>query len=436
MKTKEIAVTLPLAVLLYEIFFFRGKWKKRLLYLLPLLATLPIVPISVFATGDSAGDVLADIGEKSRVSASMSRLDYLFTQFRVIVTYLRLLILPVDQNVDYDYPVYNTFFTPPVLLSFLLLAALFALAVYLYFATRRAAGPVSTLKPQSSSDAAGGSPTQSVSSFNLQPSTVNDPVLRLISFGVLWFFLALAVESSIIPIQDVIFEHRMYLPNLGAATVFAATLSFLAEIFFRQSAGRWFVTVAVLIITGLAVATVQRNQLWGSELRLWQDAAAKSPQKARTLNNFAVALEGSGRRADAAQVFSRAIQVDPTYYKAYYNLADLYLVSDQPEKSLPLLQTAIRMKPDFTEAYVKMGAALLRGGDFREVIAFLERNLDRVSGHPEAHFYLGSAYAFLGQRDAAQRQLAIIARLDANLASTLAGLLGRNSPHGFSHGRD
>jgi protein O-mannosyl-transferase len=423
MKTKEIAFTLPLAVVLYEVFFFRGDWKRRLFCLLPLLATLPIIPVSVFLTGDSAGDVLSDISEKSRADVSMSRSDYLFTQFRVIVTYLRLLVLPVNQNLDYDYPIYTSFFTPPVFLSFLLLAALFALAVYLFFASR----PPSSLIPRPSSGAASGAPTQ--------PSILNDPAFRLIAFGILWFFLTLSVESSLIPIVDVIFEHRLYLPSVGAAAAFAAAFFLAAERFFRKIDERWIAAVALLIVAGLSLATLQRNHVWGSELRLWQDTAAKSPLKGRPLNNFAVALEDKGRRREAIEVLLRAIEVEPTYHRSWYNLGDLYIVSGRPEEALAPLQAAIELKPDFTEAYVKLGAALIRGRQFREAAIFLEQNLDRVATHGEARFYLGAAHAFLGNREAALRELGVVSQLDPALARDLAGLLRRSSGHGAPHGQ-
>jgi hypothetical protein len=35
--------------------------------------------------------------------------------------------------------------------------------------------------------------------------------------AIAWFFLTLSVESSVIPISDVMFEHRVYLPSAGAA---------------------------------------------------------------------------------------------------------------------------------------------------------------------------------------------------------------------------
>jgi hypothetical protein len=76
----------------------------------------------------------------------------------------------------------------------------------------------------------------------------------------------------------------------------------------------------------------------------------------------------------------------------------------------------------------------MRGGRFRDVIAFLEQNLDRVKEEPEARFYLGAAYAFLGNRQAAMRELDILTRFDSAFAATLSGLLGSKSNHGFTHG--
>jgi len=402
MKTKEIAFTLPFAVLLYEVCFFQGPWKRRLLYLLPLLATLPIIPMSVIDIGGPSGDIVSDAENQLRVGSSMSRMDYLFTQFRVIVTYLRLLVFPVKQNLDYDYPVYTTFFTTPVLLSFLLLMSIFGLAVYLFFTSRLH--------------------LSSAGSYNDTPQSKS--FLRLIAFGILWFFLTLSVESSLVPIKDVIMEYRLYLPFFGAAAAFVMIFYLMVEKLTGPTSGKLLYMGAALLVIVFGFATYQRNHVWGNAIRLWQDVVVKSPEKGRPLNNLGVALDKAGRRQEAFKTLSRAIKVDPNYYKSYYNLADLYLVSDQPDVALQLLQTSIKLNPYFTEAYVSLGAALMRAGKFREVTIFLEQNLDRIGDNAEARFYLGASYAFLGNREAAMRELAVLSRLDASYAANLRGMMG------------
>ncbi len=123
MKTKEIAFTLPIMILLYEFIFFKSTLKRKLVFLVPVLLTLVIVPMSMLHIDKPLGEVLSDLSEKSRLQTDMSRGDYLMTEMRVIVTYIRLIFLPVNQNLDYDYPIYRSFFSPPVFLSFLFLVS-------------------------------------------------------------------------------------------------------------------------------------------------------------------------------------------------------------------------------------------------------------------------------------------------------------------------
>jgi len=96
MKTKENSFTLPFMILLVEAVFFRSFNKRRWVALIPFLLTLLIIPVS-------RGDALGEAEGFARDTTAISRSEYLFTQFRVIVTYIRLLFLPIYQNLDYDY---------------------------------------------------------------------------------------------------------------------------------------------------------------------------------------------------------------------------------------------------------------------------------------------------------------------------------------------
>jgi hypothetical protein len=136
------------------------------------------------------GDV---IGDATQETAAISRNDYLLTQFNVIVTYIRLLFLPINQNLDYDYPLAHSLFAFPTFLSFLFLVMLVIVGVWIF---RKS---------------------------------------RLISFGIFWFFITLSVESSIIPIRDVIFEHRVYLPSVGFVICLTVALYQMLEQIHFQS---------------------------------------------------------------------------------------------------------------------------------------------------------------------------------------------------------
>ncbi|MCX5884708.1 MAG: hypothetical protein NT096_02140 [Proteobacteria bacterium] len=196
MHTKEITFTLPFIIILYELFFIDStlkSWGKRFLYLLPFILMLAIIPSTALklSAGDKPiGDIIGEIREQVQETPLISRGDYLLTQFNVIVTYIRLLLLPMNQNLDYDYPIARKLFQFPTFLSFMFLLALFIVAIYLFFKKR-----------------------------------------RLISFAILWFFITLSVESSIIPIRDVIYEHRVYLPSVGFVILIAIFLHESGESF-------------------------------------------------------------------------------------------------------------------------------------------------------------------------------------------------------------
>jgi len=407
MKTKEFSVTLPFMVILFEFSFFRGEWRQRFLYLLPLLLTIPIVPMSVFLPGftgapaapglspaaETSNHLLSIVNEQFRVQTTLPRWDYLLTQFRVIVTYLRLLILPVNQNLDYDYPVYSNFFTLPVLLSLLLLAALFALAVYFYWRTRQ-----SCPRPLAAE-------------------------CRLIGFGIFWFFMTLSVTSSVIPIADVIYEHRLYLPFFGVAAAVATSFAWIFKHISMKIGFGIPALLTALVICGFGVATYQRNQVWRNKITLWRDVAAKSPGKVRPFNNLGSALNEDGRFPEAISVLSRAIEIKPDHPEAWYNLGRSYILTERYPKAIPLLEKAIRLKPDYVEAYINLAAALNRQRRFDETIALLENQLRRWGGRAELRFNLGVAYAYTGNFPAAQKELAAVYRLDPALAPQLSKLL-------------
>ncbi len=103
MKTKEISFTLPLVAAGYELLFFTPRSRRSLLLLAPLAATALLVPLGLATQGRSFGDVLEDARRVVADAPGIPRSVYFLTQPRVVVRYLRLLVLPTGQNLDYDF---------------------------------------------------------------------------------------------------------------------------------------------------------------------------------------------------------------------------------------------------------------------------------------------------------------------------------------------
>jgi tetratricopeptide (TPR) repeat protein len=355
MKTKENTFTLPFMLLLVEVVFFGLPTRRGWLSLLPFFLTLPIIPLSrPGALGEG------EVGFAS-ATTDISRLEYLFTQFRVIVTYLRLLVLPVHQNLDYDYPVYHSLFQLPVFFSFLGLLGLGGGALWLLL---RRPGP--------------------------------SPTVRLMAFGVLWFFLSLAIESSIIPIPDVIFEHRLYLPSVGLFLAAGAALLRTADR--RRS---WEFVVVGLVVALFAVATYERNLVWKNGETLWSDVVLKSPQKSRGHNNLGRAYEDEQRLDDAIREYQTALTLKSDNDKAHINLGSIYEAQGRLNDAIKEYQTALTIKPNYVITHNNLGNIYKAQGRLDEAIREYQTASTLDPNYADSHYNLGIIYRQMGKYDQA-----------------------------------
>jgi hypothetical protein len=283
--SKESSATLPLMIVLTEwIFYGRPSWSPRLLRFAPFLLLVLAIPVTWKLLSPALpGSPRQENGEPPRdlahiltlsadQSGSISPTAYFLTQCTVVPRYLGLVLVPWGFNVDHDVPVAHEL-SAAVIGGFALLAGLFACGLY----------------------AVGRWPA--------------------IGFGVLWFFLALSIESSVFPIQDVMNEHRMYLAMPGVAFVLASGFSVAAR---RRPAAALAFGGGVVVL--LCALTIARNQVWRTELSLWSDALDKSPEKSRVHVNVGIGWYQEGRLDEAIRHYCRALAIDPKNRRARYDL--------------------------------------------------------------------------------------------------------------------
>jgi protein O-mannosyl-transferase len=378
MKTKENAFTLPLVLLLYEFLFFTGPGKKRILRLIPFLSTMMIIPLTLSGTDNPLEVVMR--APASHGYKGIARADYMLTQFRVIVTYLRLLFWPANQNFDYDYPLYHKFFSPEVTASFLFLLVIFGFGVYLVFRSRAARFSARGILSGESS--------------------------RLIGFGILWFFITLSVESSIIPIPMIICEYRVYLPSVGAfaalSTALFAVIEKLREKFvWADKAG---VSAVVIIVLALSTTAYARNQVWASRISLWEDVVAKSPNKATARNLLGVFYAEGGRAGDAIREFQTAVNLDPGFAEAYKNLGRAFYSQQRFDEALDKYSAAVRIKPDYAEVHNDIGSIYFIKGYTGNAISEFHTAIKFRPDFFMAYYNLGTVYYRQGDIEDAEKQ--------------------------------
>ena len=316
MFSKETAISLPLMVLLIEFFFFRREkavlpvvsWKLAVAALLALM----IVP-AVFRF-DVAGIVVSSHQSQSHLGDVLSLSTYLLTQLRVLVTFLRLVFVPVNLNLDHDYVMSHTLFEPATFLSFVVLAGL------LWAAWRwRERHP-------------------------------------MLAFAVGWFFLALS--SNLIPRSHVIFEHKLYLALAGLLP--ALCLGLYGLIPNRRA----FAIALGLVLALFSYLTVERNQVWGSPISLWEDVVRKSPNKGRAHLSLGAAYSTAGQYEAGLRHLTQATTMMSDPY-VYTSRGAAYVLQKDDVRALADFNQAITLDPGFVEAYLIRGELYARRKEYR-----------------------------------------------------------------------
>jgi len=305
--SKQNAVSFPLAFILYEIFFIRkpdGRYCKK--YVFTSLAIFFAAFLGVVFAGMLPVE-----------TTQFTRMQYFSGQMGIFHKYLLLILFPISQNVDY----------------FIMLKAPL-------FGTREIIGVI-------------------LFAGMLISGVVTFRKNKLVSFGIFWFFIAMSVESGIIPIRDIMMEHRMYLPMFGVGMLLAGVI--MRYIPYRSVYIVY--TAGIVIFMLLALGTYNRNKVWHSELALWQDGIAKSPDNPRVMNNLGLAIKANARYATSPQqrindlnkaisYFSKSMTGDTIFTQAYLHRGLTYLDLEEYEKALLDVQRVASTRPK--HAYMKL----------------------------------------------------------------------------------
>ncbi len=374
MVTKEFTFTLPIVITLYDLVFLSRSKPERIKALVPFSLTLFIIPALIFiqqGKNQSLDNTMRVITAAD--FSQISRIDYFLTQFSVIITYIRLLFFPVHQSIDHEVPVYHSLLQLPVFASFSVLLALIVMAGYLCFISDKAK---------------------------------KHPALKVMSFGILWFFITLSIESSVIPLGEFIAEYRVYLPSIGMILAFVSLVFFIAE----QSPRAAHLNRAVIPVFGalalvvLPVATYERNTVWKDEITLWEDAVKNSPASVRSHLNLGTYYSMRGRLEDAKSELMMALRLDPNNFEIHNNLGIVFKKMGDYDRAIREFQTVIAIMPSDAMVHYNLGNVYLEQGRLQEAIQEYKANLEIVPDYDDAHNNLGIAYKRSGRLSEAIRE--------------------------------
>jgi len=340
MASKEVMVTAPVMMLLYDRAFlsssFRDAWRRHWPLYLALSGTWIVLGVVLVSAR-----VLVYVSTTAQQHFGVTWWEYLATEPGVILYYLRLSVWPSPLTLEHNWPMARTWLSivPSAVAVVLLLAA-------------------------------------TVWVWKRNPAK---------GFVGAWFFLILAPSSTFVPLHDALYEHRMYLSL--AAVVSLAVMGLYAV------AGRKSLAVFALVAVGLGLLTwrhnrdYQRNPHFSMGIALQkagriQEAIGQFEQVLRVrpddvLTHFdlAVALMTSGRQQEAMEQYDEVLRSRPGFAEAHYLLANILAQTGKLGDAIGHYKQALQIKPDFAEAHYNLGVALEKMGRAQEAMEHYEQAL-------------------------------------------------------------
>ena len=330
-SVKQIVATLPAIMILYYLcscpdhspaLQFLKKWRWAI--------TGIIAGVAGFLFYKLLTDETFLIGP-SRPEEMVGRAKYMLSQPSVIVFYyLKMLLFPMNLNIDPDIAVVTS------LLSWNFLLPMFCIAFLLLC---------------------------SLKVFKT----------RFVFFFLCWFFIILSPSSSIVTLHDLAAEHRTYLASAGIFILFACGV---AEVTCRWGETRPLNITLIFCVFALGIMTMKRNAVWQSELSLWQDTHQKSPHKLRPLINLARAHSLEGNSEKAIQYYQESLVKGPGVFATNYNLGALYLEKGLVTDALRHFQLASRIEPEIPEPFAKLGEIYLWQKNFKLADSYFKRAVE------------------------------------------------------------
>lgn len=316
LMTKSTVATLPLVLLVYDVF------KRGIRNLKPVFTRLHF-PYWLMLGAYLGAAWFSGFLPKSLGSPVRSEPIQIWTQMKAIPYYLQLLFFPYNLSVEHQFFESTSWQEPVVMLSMILVVGLAAFS----------------LKWRGNS---------------------NMRFAALFSFVVLW-------PSTVVPLNMLVNERRIYLVTAGLAWITAYALRHVP------------LPLVVSMVVIMAVHTVDRNRVWKSELTLWKDAVEKAPEMRRAHANYGRALQLNGRHEAALAAYYKAIEFDTRHGEAYNNIATLYHGQGEFDEAIRWYNEALERYPNYDEIYLNLGDAHFQKGEHAVATRMFEEAL-RIDG--------------------------------------------------------
>ncbi len=284
---------------------------------------------------------------------TVTRFEYISTQFYVTLHYIGNFILPINLSADPDITIIKPWYDIRILLGFAIILGVVFIMI----------------------------------------KTAIKKELRPISFGIAWFLIAL-LPTAINPLFQTANDHRMFFPFVGLFIAVPWSFIMLSEKYDLSKKIKNYSSITtiivVIILTTHAYGTVQRGIVWGSHESLWKDVTIKSPKNGRGLMNYGLTHMAKGNYDVALDYFNKALEFTPNYYVLHINLGIIYGAKKDYKKAEKYFKSAIAMNSSSADPEYYYARYLAKHKNYPNAKDFLEKAIIKSPNHLRSKKLLNS----------------------------------------------
>lgn len=371
-------VSTAMIILSFVFYMYKTRWRKYYIYILPMivgftfkepaLMFIPLLFLYKFIIEYKEGftlewkkyrfiapTILAGIGllifyakmiPDSWTPGGMNRGEYFMTQFYIQLLYIKNFFFPTHLTADTDLTLISDFFDGRIIFG------LMSIFIMLFIAYR---------------------------CYKIRQ-------LRPVTFGILWFYIALLPTSSFIPFAEVMNDHRTFFPYIGLVLASVSLISYYVikyeeKIIAKQRNLILLCSLFVIILTAHAFGVIKRNEVWDTHEKLWYDVTIKSPNNSRGLMNYGLSQMAKGNYAVAEDYFNRALRLSPNYSLIHVNLGILKNATGRSDASEYHFVQAVQLDQFNPECYYYYADWLFKKYRYEEAIQMAHDGLKISPGH-------------------------------------------------------
>ncbi|MDI6729225.1 MAG: tetratricopeptide repeat protein [Thermodesulfovibrionales bacterium] len=373
----EIAITLPMIILLYGICFEEGRLKNKLLW--PLIYCAITIPYFIlrFAFLEQA---FKGVGKDPFVW-------HIYTAPILLLKYLKVLILPVSLKVAYEIPIRKALFGQGVMLSLVFLCIIIALVIFSKRYDRKLFFSLSwifiTIIPVSG-----------IFIF-IKPFLMADRYLCVPSVG-----FSMAVAIGFVKIRERLKDKNVIINTIGLSVV--AVLSVVSFAYSFTWKDHYTFTIRMIkdapnypdahYNLGLIYAGQKR---FDEAVNEFQSALKINPNHVETISNLGLVYATQGRLNDAVHELQKALSIKP-HYIIHNNLGVMYLNQKRFDEAVNEFQSALKLNPDYGRAYNNLGLAYMKQGKIDDAVIHFKKAIDMNPDNENYRKNLDKASALRG----------------------------------------